>query len=211
MLTGLTVVFAVHLIASRDAAGPMVFEDEIGYLMNSRAIVEQGSSVRIGPMGFYYSGWSLALVPLTALISDPGTLYRSVMVFIAVLGALQVLPLAWLARRVFDLDHPASIAVATIAALYPGRSISGGLRLLGVVLFAGGSHGRCRRRSMGRATKLRFSPRCRSCEWEHVLDSRPRSGDDRGCFVDGTRCSCGLAHLATSRCFRVDGAHRPSC
>ena len=126
MALGLSVAFVVHLIASRDAIAPIVFEDELGYLMNARTIVDGGSDVRLGPMGFYSAGWSLAIVPLAALIRDPYTFYQAVLILVAALGAAQVVPLAWLGVRLCRLDYRTAIVLATVASIYPGRSVMAG-------------------------------------------------------------------------------------
>ncbi len=126
VVAGMTIAFCVHRIAAQDAIGPMWYEDEIGYLMNSRAMVEGGSSVRIGPMGFYSGGWSVVLVPLTILVNDPHDLYQAALILMSAIGALHVLPLTWLAENLAGIERRFSVAAATVVAIYPGRALMAG-------------------------------------------------------------------------------------
>jgi hypothetical protein len=119
-------VFGVQLIPTLDAVGPMVFEDEIGYLMNGRTVLGAGSSASLGEMGFYFAGWSLLMTPVLAIFSDPGHAYRAVLVLVAALSALQVLPLAWIGRHLLALSPMQSIATAAAVALYPGQVLMSG-------------------------------------------------------------------------------------
>jgi hypothetical protein len=104
----------------------MVFEDEIGYLMNSRALAGLADGARLHEMGSYQAGWSLLLTPLNWVFSDAGALYRAALVLTAVVSALVVVPLSWLGRRVLGLSSGTAVAAATVAALYPGRVLMSG-------------------------------------------------------------------------------------
>jgi hypothetical protein len=125
-LIGVLVVTAVHAYAARDAVGPVYSHDEIGYLMNGRALSGNVSLGHLGPMGFYRAGWPLLTLPLHWLLDDPASLYRAVLWEVAVLGGLQVLPLSWLADRVLGVSRWWRAPLATVAAIVPGRSVLGG-------------------------------------------------------------------------------------
>ncbi len=119
-------VFLVHLIPGLDTGGPVVFEDEIGYLMNGRAIAGLADGARLHEMGFYHAGWSLLLAPLNWVFSDAAASYRAALTLTALLGALAVLPLTWLGRRALGLAPTTAVLAASVAALYPGRVLMSG-------------------------------------------------------------------------------------
>ena len=103
-----------------------MFEDEIGYLMNGRAIAGLADGVRLHQMGFYQSGWSVVLTPLNWVFSDAGVQYRAALTLTALLGGLAVVPLTWLGRKVLHLAPIPAVLAATVAALYPGRVLMSG-------------------------------------------------------------------------------------
>lgn len=122
----MTAVFALHLVPGLDAVGPMVFEDEIGYLMAARSLAGQTDGVLIGPMGSYSIGWSLPLVPLALMIEDPNTFYRAAVVLGAAASAFTVLPLSWFTERISRLDRTRSQLVAGATMCMPGLTLMSG-------------------------------------------------------------------------------------
>lgn len=126
LLLGAFVVFVIHLYPGLDAANPVVFEDEIGYLLNARAMAGQLSGVSIGPMGTYSVGWSIAMVPLALVFTDPYHFYRAVLVLAAVTSAVSVVLLYWILRQLTPASKAVAAAAATAALLAPGLSLMSG-------------------------------------------------------------------------------------
>ncbi|MEX0699311.1 MAG: hypothetical protein WD651_12815 [Acidimicrobiia bacterium] len=119
----LAIVFLAHYLPSLDATGPVVFEDELGYLANAKAIASVGAQPALGRMGFYHAGWSLLLAPLWWVFGEPGLVYRSGLVLTAVLGAAHVVPLAWLGRNIFGVNCRLAVAMAGAIAAYTGHAL----------------------------------------------------------------------------------------
>ncbi len=128
-LLGLSViaVTCLHVYVGLDARGPIVFEDEIGYLMGARYLAGQLDGARIGPMGSYSIGWSVVLVPVALLLNDPGRYYRGSLVLGSVLGGLTIVPVWWLVNRLVLRDR-ARLAVLVSAATMalPGFTLMAG-------------------------------------------------------------------------------------
>lgn len=105
---------------------PVFFGDEIGYLANTIAIAG-GPSIVIDADS-YYPGWSLVLVPLWWLFSDPLALYRGAVILSALSSIATIPVLAVLARRLGLGRAHAAIAASVVVAL-PAHALMAGFAL----------------------------------------------------------------------------------
>jgi hypothetical protein len=122
-LTAGTAAFLVlRLALSIPRRGPLVTADEVGYLMNARALAG-GLSAQMSMAPFYHGGYSLVLAPLLALGRDPATTYHLVLVLNALLAASLAPLLYLLLTRCFGVSPRAAVWPALAAAAYPSVTI----------------------------------------------------------------------------------------
>jgi hypothetical protein len=122
LILGTLALFAARVILSLIRTGPVLVADEIGYLANARAIAGGiGGQMELAP--FYRGGYSLLIVPLINLSSDPSVVYHLVLVLNAALAA-SVFPLLYLLLTRFAAV-PATIAIwaALAGAVYPAVTV----------------------------------------------------------------------------------------
>jgi hypothetical protein len=122
VLAGALVLFGVRLILSLVRTGPVLVADEIGYLTNAR-VLSGGLAGQLHMAPFYRGGYSLLLVPLLKLSSDPDLVYHLVLVLNAALAA-SVFPLLYLLLTRFGGVAP-GIAIwgALAGAVYPALTV----------------------------------------------------------------------------------------
>jgi len=119
---GTVVLVALHLWIARGVTGPIVLQDESGYLGNARWLVGLRAPL-MGDAPVYAWGYSLVIAPLTALVDDPALLYRSVQAVNSVLLA-SLLPLLWLVlRRVGGVDAAPAAIAAAVGAVFPATLV----------------------------------------------------------------------------------------
>jgi hypothetical protein len=122
LFAGVTVLFVVRLALSLVRTGPVLVADEIGYLTNAR-VLSGGLAGQLHMAPFYRGGYSLLLVPLLKLSSDPELVYHLVLVLNAALAA-SVFPLLYLLLTRFAGVAP-GIAIwgALAGAAYPALTV----------------------------------------------------------------------------------------
>ncbi len=126
LLASATAVFVVHLYAVLDASGPIVFEDEIGYLMTARYFAGQTNGVSLGPMGTYSLGWSLPLTPLALLLEDPRRFYQATLLLGVACSVATLLPLRWLGRELLGLRGGLETLAPAVVLVMPGVALMSG-------------------------------------------------------------------------------------
>lgn len=121
----------VNAVLSLDAVAPVQTKDEIGYLMAGRLLGGGGSADLVMPpyAGGYSAGWGLLVSPLWGLTGgDPARfLYAGVAVNV-VLATVAVIAWAAIARRL-GAGPRASLAIAAVVAVAPGRALYTGYAL----------------------------------------------------------------------------------
>lgn len=131
------VAFAARIIPALDASRPIVFEDEIGYLANARALAGAGEA-GLGQMGYYEAGWSLFLVPIYWLTSDPSHIYRAAICMSVLAGWAILWPVAGIIRQTSGLPRGKSIVMGALASMVPGSVLMSGYvyseAMIGLVL-----------------------------------------------------------------------------
>ncbi|MBB5474014.1 glycosyltransferase family 39 protein [Cellulomonas hominis] len=115
-------VLAVHLVAAWPAYGPVWTDDEIGVLANARFLAGRGA-LELAHQS-YYPGWSVLLVPVWWVTSDPVQVYRAAVLVSALCGAGLMAPLTLLARRVGLGLVPATLVAGAVAVMPNGVTYS---------------------------------------------------------------------------------------
>jgi hypothetical protein len=115
------VAVALHVQAAWDASGPIFYTDEIGYLSNAQLLAGVGTPRDLS-FSSYYIGWSLPLVPLWWITSEPEQVYRGAVVLSVACALLLILPLTSLAERC-GLRRPWAVVVAAVVASAPARVV----------------------------------------------------------------------------------------
>lgn len=124
VVAAVLLALAVRIVPALDAVRPVVFEDEIGYLANARAIAGAGLS-HLGKMGFYEPGWSVLLAPLYLVSDNPTFIYRGAVVLAVVCGWSALWPLAGLVRA-SGAAWRVAIIVGALATMAPGSALMSG-------------------------------------------------------------------------------------
>ncbi len=124
-LAGLAAASAVlHVILAREAHGPFVFMDELGYERMALSFARTGHFALFGKGGLAYSPlYPVVLSPIYALTSSMHTAYEWAKVENAVLISLSAFPVYGIAR--FVLPRGRSIEVAALSLLAPLMLYSG--------------------------------------------------------------------------------------
>ncbi len=122
-------VFALHLWLARHIPGPSVILDEAGYLGNARWLAGQHPVFEMPVSPSYGFGYSLLLVPLQWVTTEPIWLWRGVLVVNAILLSALIPLLAALGRRVLGLTANAALVAAAVGSLVPAAT-SGGVSAL---------------------------------------------------------------------------------
>ena len=122
LLVGTSALLVVRLALTIPRTGPVIVADEIGYLANAR-VLAGGVDGQLSPAPFYHGGYSLLLAPLLALVHNPETSYRLVLVLNGLLAA-SLAPLVYLLlTRCFAVRPAAAVWPALAAAAYPSVTI----------------------------------------------------------------------------------------
>jgi hypothetical protein len=120
---GWVALVALHLWIARGVTGPIVLQDETGYLGNARWLARLTPVPEMGEEPVYAWGYSLLVAPLVRLIDDPALLHRSVQVLNSLLLA-SLLPLLWLVlRRVGGLDRTTAAGAAAVGSVFPATLV----------------------------------------------------------------------------------------
>ena len=117
MASGLVLAFRVWV--GRHAMGPVIFADEAGYLGMARLIGHGGQPWNMGTAGTYSPGYSLVLSAWYLVSHDPSTVYRAAILTNAVLGAIAVVPLWAIARRVTSLEPRMALGASVVLLVSP--------------------------------------------------------------------------------------------
>lgn len=126
---GWLALLAVHMWIAWGVTGPIVLQDESGYLGNARWLVGASPVSEMGEQPMYGWGYSVVIAPLVALIDDPALLYRAVQVVNALLLA-SLLPLLWLVLRRIGGIEPGAAAVAALAgSVFPATLVHSSVAL----------------------------------------------------------------------------------
>jgi hypothetical protein len=122
LLLGTAGFFVLRVALTIPRTGPVVVADEVGYLANAR-VLAGGIDGQLSTAPFYHGGYSLLLAPLLALVHNPETSYRLVLVLNALLAA-SLAPLVYLLlTRCFSVRPQAAVWPALAAAAYPSVTI----------------------------------------------------------------------------------------
>lgn len=115
----------VRVVPAIDAIRPIVFEDEMGYLANARALAGAGLT-RLGEMGFYEPGWSLVLAPVYWVTHDPTLVCRLAISLSVLAGWAALWPLAAVARRLGVKTRTTAVTLGAVATMVPGSVLMSG-------------------------------------------------------------------------------------
>lgn len=119
LILGSVALVAVHLLIAWPIVGPLVSQDEAGYLGNARWIAGSSIVPEMGLAPTYAWGYSLLLAPITYLVQDPALLYRLVQLINALLLA-SLFPLLWfLLVQVGNVQPSLALLPAITASTYP--------------------------------------------------------------------------------------------
>ncbi|HEY3980184.1 MAG TPA: phospholipid carrier-dependent glycosyltransferase [Streptosporangiaceae bacterium] len=102
---------------SRGQVIPLANPDESAYLVAAR-VLAGGPGADFSGSTLYQGGYPLLIAPVFWFAHNPVTVYRTVLLINAALGAL-IMPLGYLACRRLSLGRPAAYGAATVAALLP--------------------------------------------------------------------------------------------
>ena len=109
-------VFFVFWLVNKSFTGPIIHDDEIGYLANAALIsghVVDGASK-------YHAGYSFFLAPLFVIFSDPSSVWQAIMVFNAFIWSVSFLLLAHILKVLVPGYSKGQLFIALlISALYP--------------------------------------------------------------------------------------------
>ena len=120
---GWVALVALHVWLARGVVGPIVLQDETGYLGNARWLAGLSPVPEMGEQPFYAWGYSLLVAPLSALVDDPALLYRTVQVLNSVLLAT-LLSLLWVAlRRVGGVEPRTAAIAAAVGSVFPSTLV----------------------------------------------------------------------------------------
>lgn len=132
LAAGVLVQVAVRLRLAWPRTAPAANPDETGYLTAARWLAG-GPGGDLSGNTFYQGGYPLLLTPAYWPSHDPATVYTSVMVINAVLGAA-LFPLGYAAARRFGLARDPALALSFAAALLPATTFFGAFALADAVL-----------------------------------------------------------------------------
>jgi hypothetical protein len=122
MVLGTLALFAARIALSLIRTGPVLVADEMGYLANAR-VLAGGVTGQLEQAPFYRGGYSLLIVPLINLSSNPTVVYHLVLVLNAALAA-SLFPLLYLLLTRFGAVPPtAAIWAALAGAVYPAVTV----------------------------------------------------------------------------------------
>lgn len=122
VLLGAAVLLAARLLLTIPRTGPVIVADEVGYLANAR-VLAGGVDGQLSTAPFYHGGYSLLLAPLLAIVHNPETSYRLVLVLNALLAA-SLVPLVYLLlTRCFAVQPATAVWPSLAAAVYPSVTI----------------------------------------------------------------------------------------
>lgn len=126
----LSVAAGVNGAMAVDAVSPVQTKDEIGYLMAARLLGGGGGADLVMPpyAGGYSAGWGLLLAPLWALVDHPVRFFHAAVGANVVMATLAVVVWVAVARRL-GAGPRASLVVATLVAVAPGRALYTGYAL----------------------------------------------------------------------------------
>jgi hypothetical protein len=123
VLIGWFGLVVLHVWIARGVAGPIVLQDESGYLGNARWLVGRSPVPEMGDEPVYAWGYSLVIAPLVAAIDDPALLYRAVQALNSLLLA-SLFPLLWVVlRRVGGVDTRTAALAALVGSLFPATLV----------------------------------------------------------------------------------------
>ncbi|WP_067476999.1 hypothetical protein [Actinomadura hibisca] len=132
LLAGWAAQVAVRLVLTARAEAPLVYPDEAGYLVAARWLTG-GVGGDFSGSTFYQPGYALLLVPAYLMGDDPSSVFRTVLVTNALIGAL-AFPLGHLALRRLGFARTDAFALAWAAALLPATTLFGSGALVDAVL-----------------------------------------------------------------------------
>jgi hypothetical protein len=122
LVLGTAGLFLARILVSLTRTGPIVVADEIGYLTNAR-VLAGGVPGQMQGAPFYRGGYSVLLAPIVAIVDNPETAYRLVLVLNAMLAASLVPLLYLLLTRHFRVPHIDAAWAALAAACYPSITV----------------------------------------------------------------------------------------
>ncbi|MFI6517211.1 hypothetical protein ACIBF1_16775 [Spirillospora sp. NPDC050679] len=132
LLAGWAAQVAVRLILTARREAPLVYPDEAGYLVAARWLTG-GLGADFSGSTFYQPGYALLLVPAHLIGDDLASVFRTVLVTNALIGAL-AFPLGHLALRRLGFARTDAFALAWAAALLPATTLFGSGALVDAVL-----------------------------------------------------------------------------
>jgi hypothetical protein len=122
LLMGTVLLFVARAGLSLLRKGPVLVADEVGYLMNGR-VLSGGVRGQLSPAPYYHGGYSLLIAPLIAVVRDPATGYRLVLVLNALLAA-SIVPLVYLLlTRCFAVSPRVAVWPSLAAGAYPSITL----------------------------------------------------------------------------------------
>lgn len=111
------VLLVIHILMGLTMYGPTILPDEFGYLGRARYLSGVAEIIQGG--AFYHFGYSLFLLPSFWLFSDPGHVYKAIMVTNSLLMSSLYFGLFYILRRFLECPKRISCLVAFSCCLYP--------------------------------------------------------------------------------------------
>lgn len=113
------VLVLVHLLSGLPMEQPLVPADEVGYLGNARYLAGAAHLPDMRGTSFYHFGYSLLLVPLFWLFTEPVAVYKAAIFINALLVSGLFFPLRFIIASVVRLSPRAADWIAFACCLYP--------------------------------------------------------------------------------------------
>jgi hypothetical protein len=133
-------VGSIYAILAWSHRAPIVYADEPGFLGNARWLTG-GPHWWMDSAGSLRIGYPLLIAPVFALVGNPASIYRIVLLINCVMVASMAGVLFLLVRRVVGASRSAALAASAIACAYPALSVQSGIAwaevtsMLGVAVF----------------------------------------------------------------------------
>lgn len=109
----------LHILPGLYMKQPTIFADEIGYLANARYLSGAAPHSDLRGCTYYQFGYSLFLVPVFRLFSDPVTDYRVIILLNAFLISSTYFAIYYILSRLLTIGKRISIWASFVACLYP--------------------------------------------------------------------------------------------
>jgi len=117
----IVVASLAHVFVAWGSTSPVFYTDEVGYLFNAERIAGVGATPDLQGSS-YYLGWSILLVPLWWVTSDPQLVYLGALVLSVACGILVIAPLSSFATSL-GMRRPWAVVTASAVSVAPSRLV----------------------------------------------------------------------------------------